>query len=500
MRHRRAAPSAVLLLLPYVIPALLFLLPSAQAAVDADAATPPPALNMQPWEVRLSLTPSGQLSLHWLSRADEAEAVEISEWGATGIVQKVEAAPEATAPMDGVHSRYAVFPALRPGGSYIYRLPGDGPAVPFRMPRQDAAAASVLVLADMGTWGTVVDVVRALGRALEGDVMLHLGDLSYAQDAATWDKWAELMAPVLRSRPALFIPGNWDAKTFAWPSFTHRFYSPLLSAPTLYRYSFAVQRMRFVMVNSYEAYTDGSDQYRWLADELRAADTAERRRQQPWLIVCFHSPMYSSSTGHGGGDEAFRKAVEPLLLAHHVDLCLSGHDHGYERSHPIRDQAVLQGARGPAYSAPVGAPIHLLVGTAGATHDPWIEPQPAWSLYRESAHGFTRLRSFANNSLLVELVRTNDSIADRFWLVRAAPAGGGSGGVSGALNTPNELPEPHADGWLGLVPSVPFLAVLFAGLALPALVLIRYFSHGRAVYSAPIRRNSSFLVQRQASN
>lgn len=70
----------------------------------------------------------------------------------------------------------------------------------------------------------------------------------------------------------------------------------------------------------------GSVQVEWLDEALAASD----RR---WKIVCGHHPMYSS--GLHGSRRDLGELLEGVLARHQVDLYLSGHDHHYERSHPI---------------------------------------------------------------------------------------------------------------------------------------------------------------------
>lgn len=71
---------------------------------------------------------------------------------------------------------------------------------------------------------------------------------------------------------------------------------------------------------------DAPTQWEWLDDALTDADGQ-------WRIVCLHHPLYSSGR-HGSTLEA-RERLEPILRRHHVDLVLAGHDHHYERTHPI---------------------------------------------------------------------------------------------------------------------------------------------------------------------
>lgn len=71
---------------------------------------------------------------------------------------------------------------------------------------------------------------------------------------------------------------------------------------------------------------DSDTQWEWLDDTLATASSQ-------WRIVCLHHPLYSS--GRHGSTLAARPRLEPILRRHHVDLVLAGHDHHYERSHPI---------------------------------------------------------------------------------------------------------------------------------------------------------------------
>lgn len=68
------------------------------------------------------------------------------------------------------------------------------------------------------------------------------------------------------------------------------------------------------------------EQVAWLDEELAAATN-------PWRVVCMHHPVYSS--GRHGSTAVLVERLAPVLTRHGVDLVLSGHDHHYERTHPI---------------------------------------------------------------------------------------------------------------------------------------------------------------------
>jgi 3',5'-cyclic AMP phosphodiesterase CpdA len=66
----------------------------------------------------------------------------------------------------------------------------------------------------------------------------------------------------------------------------------------------------------------------WLKDALPKSNAK-------WKIAYEHHPLYSSGEKHGS-EVDLRTLVEPLFLAHGVDLVLAGHEHFYERLKPQR--------------------------------------------------------------------------------------------------------------------------------------------------------------------
>ncbi|HEV8297312.1 MAG TPA: metallophosphoesterase [Acidimicrobiales bacterium] len=68
-------------------------------------------------------------------------------------------------------------------------------------------------------------------------------------------------------------------------------------------------------------------------DQLEWLDEALARSSNQWKIVALHHPPYSS--GRHGSTYAAQELLVPILVRRQVDLVLSGHDHDYERSHPL---------------------------------------------------------------------------------------------------------------------------------------------------------------------
>jgi 3',5'-cyclic AMP phosphodiesterase CpdA len=109
-------------------------------------------------------------------------------------------------------------------------------------------------------------------------------------------------------------------------------------------YSFTAGSVRVISLSNDDvAYQDGGNFYvhgysggaqkRWLANQLAAA------RHDPgidWLVVCMHQTAISTTDKTNGADLGIREEWLPLFDQYHVDLVVCGHEHHYERSHPLR--------------------------------------------------------------------------------------------------------------------------------------------------------------------
>jgi len=85
--------------------------------------------------------------------------------------------------------------------------------------------------------------------------------------------------------------------------------------------------------NSYvRGYSEGA-QKAWLEQELVAA---RANRDIDWIVVCMHQVAISTVDKFNGADLGIRQEWVPLFDKYGVDLVVCGHEHHYERSHPIR--------------------------------------------------------------------------------------------------------------------------------------------------------------------
>lgn len=130
---------------------------------------------------------------------------------------------------------------------------------------------------------------------------------------------------------------------------------------------------------------DSGRQLQWLDSALAQSD----RR---WKIVCAHHPMYSS--GISGSWRRLRARLEPILVRHHVDLVLTGHDHHYERTRPIKG-------------------ITHVVSGGGCKLTP-VDPRP-YAAYADSVLEFLRI-DIDGDRLAGRAIGVDGEVIDRFEL------------------------------------------------------------------------------------
>jgi hypothetical protein len=174
-------------------------------------------------------------------------------------------------------------------------------------------------------------------------------------------------------------------------------------------YSFDYGNVHFVVLNDTAPETlIRGEEADWLEADLAAVD----RSVTPWVIAMHHKPPYSCS--NHGSQRVPREAWQPIYDAHAVDLVINGHDHNYERSHPIRgfqpgtmDGMIVGEGEGTLYvvTGGAGAPLY------GAGSDC---PHTALS---ESTYHYT-IVDVDDRTLTLTAYRIDDTMLDTFTLTK----------------------------------------------------------------------------------
>jgi hypothetical protein len=276
-----------------------------------------------------------------------------------------------------VRVHHARLGGLSPDTDYIYAALHDGATPELGTLRTAPAGRAAFTFTSFGDQATptvgklsgTTWVNDNLGSPAGGDVTTGVeriaplfnlvnGDLCYAnlsQDRIrTWSDWFANNSRSTRYRPWMPAAGNHENERGNGPV-GYRAYQTYFSLPDSGAgpdlrglwYGFTVGAVRFISLNNDDVcYQDGGNSYvhgysggaqrRWLERELRAA------RADPgidWIVVCMHQVVISTADKFNGADLGIREEWVPLFDRYGVDLVVCGHEHHYERSHPIRGQS-----------------------------------------------------------------------------------------------------------------------------------------------------------------
>ena len=184
---------------------------------------------------------------------------------------------------------------------------------------------------------------------IKPDILLGLGDCAYNSGTLQEfdDNFLSPYQPLIAEAPMYATMGNHDYLTENGGPYKTVFEFPVKSSATEDYYVENYDTAQIFSLNGNIDYSAGSAQYNWFQSALASSD-------KKWKIVMIHQPPYSS--GSHGSTSNMEDSLIPLFDQYQVDLVLSGHDHGYERS---------QDSSGVTYivSGGGGSPLYSLSNT-----------------------------------------------------------------------------------------------------------------------------------------
>jgi hypothetical protein len=426
------------------LPAGQLLAADATGASAAAPATPvraanrgrPPAADGTPEQIHLTWgnDPSRSVVVSWASpgRA-EAPRVRIGQ-------RVIPAAERGYA--DGLSGEvswtyHALVDGLRPGGTYGYavtanndRNAADPFSATFRTAPEGRARFRFTSFGDLATpnarWANssgqsayavgAVETFQPLFHLLNGD--LADGDPAPATQSPGRDFGNNIQASAA-NRPWMPVPGSHAVEYLA------RYALPDNGLPEFAGrwYEFRIGNVAFICLSAddvadgdgdaspvapspsrYPRGYSGGAQTRWLEATLAAA---RGDCSIDWVVVQFHQCACSSSRTGDASGLGIRREWLPIFDRYEVDLVLCGHEHGYERSFPVRGFDSADTLRphpvtttdGGVFDTSQGT-VHLALGCggdadpgsadateapAGTETAPWSAP---WSARRDAATGY----------------------------------------------------------------------------------------------------------------
>ena len=254
-----------------------------------------------------------------------------------------------------IHRHKVVGSGLHPDTRYAYAV-GDGSPSgwsPWYSARTAPATPrdySFLYLGDaqceLEKWGELAR--RAVQARPDAGFMVLAGDLvDRGNERSNWDHFFLRGVGVFDAIPFMPAVGN------------HEY---LDKGPVIYRRTFDLPRTGPAGVDSNLVYSfEYADAFVAVLDSNLAIYNPEAAARQgawldqklsqtraTWKFVAFHHPVYASHPSRANPQLA--QVWGPVFDKHHVDLVLTGHDHAYLRSVPMRaGRAVADASRGTIY-------------------------------------------------------------------------------------------------------------------------------------------------------
>jgi hypothetical protein len=247
---------------------------------------------------------------------------------------------------------------LQPGTTYHYRVRHDGGAsedATFRTAPDGAAPFTFTAFGDQGVSAGAQSVTARVA-AVAPAFHIHAGDICYANnrglgqpaelnvpDNNVWDVWLSQMTTVATSAPWMTAVGNHEMEGGYGPQgydgYLARFSLPG-GGPVSVVYAFRYGNVAVLSLDandvSYEIAANtgysGGAQDAWLRSTLQSL------RSDPgidFIVAQFHHCSYCTNAVHasdGGPRDHWQAAFDEFA----VDVVVNGHNHSYERTHPLR--------------------------------------------------------------------------------------------------------------------------------------------------------------------
>lgn len=300
-----------------------------------------------------------------------------------------------------VRVNHARLSGLTPDTDYVYAAAHDGTDPQLGTLRTGPSGRKPFRFTSFGDQANPA-VGNNMNSAAAGDTTVAIermtplfnlvnGDLCYANLAQdrirTWSDWFANNSRSARYRPWMPAAGNHENELGNGP-IGYGAYQTYFSVPDSGAsselsglwYSFTAGSVRVISLNNDDiAYQDagnsyvhgysGGEQKRWLTAELAAA---RRDAGIDWVVVCMHQTAISTAKANGA-DLGIRQEWLPLFDQYQVDLVLCGHEHHYERSHPLRGTMgtdtrtpIPVETRNDVIDATKGT-VHLVIGGGGTS-------------------------------------------------------------------------------------------------------------------------------------
>jgi hypothetical protein len=187
-------------------------------------------------------------------------------------------------------------------------------------------------------------------------------------------------------------------------------------------YSYNYKNVHVLTMMWRPLYSTSDPQYNFVLNDLQSVS------QNPnidWIIVSVHDWLYRSSSTNPLNED-LAEIYHPIFDQYHVDLVLSGHDHSYHRTYPLKYnpanpvRPIVTSSNTSDYTNPQGE-IFAVVGTGGIHLGPILGKSPFVVKEQDDYFGQLDLK-FTNNGARLEArfyPNNGGSIRDSFSITKS---------------------------------------------------------------------------------
>jgi hypothetical protein len=315
--------------------------------------------------------PASTITAQWRTEQSSLEGYSPKIWVAPASLCKIEGSNVQLAYADGLWAAgegatvgstaqwTAEIKGLQPATQYYYRVgTWDGfdtkgatfqnanlsPVASFRTAPAKGAASKIrfVVAGDSRDGNAAIQANIGRLKGLDVDFWLFSGDMTALGSAPEWDAWFGAMSPLMTNMPFMPVQGNHEVfADLYYGQFALPRMAGLDESYVEHNWSINYGNIHIIGLDSNtDATVKGAAT--WLDQDLAAS---EADPSQVWKIALFHHPAYSACQTHGSTTRVQQSWV-PLFEKHGLDMTLSGHDHDYERSFPVRGSQKVSPGQG----------------------------------------------------------------------------------------------------------------------------------------------------------
>ena len=326
-----------------------------------------------------------QRALTWFAAAATPYTVALRPWPAQGATgqEEMRLLTSTASPTYGVplYTHRVLLDGVALGQGLHYRLGANGQWLQEGvLPALPTAGWRFIHFGDHAQRAASRAVVAGVGQR-RPDLLLIAGDLAYANgEQSLWDSYFRMLEPVTAAIPMLSCPGNHEQKDGNGQGYLSRITQPGRAA----WYAFDHGRVHFFfgtagcLVAGPASVWALVEEILAMEHDLSAAAARRAKGEIDFIIVVQHYPIWTDEEGRDPADFTLVALEEGMLLRYGVDLLLVGHDHIYERSHPM------------AYGRPhPGGYVQVTQGGGGQSLYQVIPNPAAWSALATPRWGFS---------------------------------------------------------------------------------------------------------------